>query len=645
MTPDNTATFDRAADLFERGEVKAAARMCLELCRENAADRDAHILLANCHLELGSPNKAVATLQHLAKVRADDPVTLFELASVLAKTERLQEALERVSKALTMAPGLSPAWFLQGDLLVAVGRFAEAKLSYERAENSDPFVAELNEARQHLAEGRPAQAKTLFESVVKRDPHHSPAILGLASLAISAGEEQAALELLRLVEQRTGSWPRFLLGKANFLVQIGSWGEAAMLLVKALKIVPNDVMLWNQLATCAELLGDYERAREAYRRSLQFDAQQVRPAIALANIDRITGETARAIAQYEALTGNLASAPEAWWSLANLKTYVFDAEQHQKMQLAYENCVIHSMEREALGFALAAFHESQGNHAKAFEFLVEANATHAAREPFDRQVFESFVEGVCQRSPACADTDSNVSALDASPIFIVGLPRSGSTLLESILSAHSQVESTMELPFIGRFASLLRRVRYDQLSVADIDAMRRDYLMLSRPYRSGKPFFIDKMPNNFLHIDLIRRLFPESKIIHIERDPLDNGFSLFKQRFASGQTFAYCLADIGIFIRGYQKVMAHFNRAYDGHILNVSYENLVRQPVPVIDQLLRFCELPVEAGCYQPHEVDRHIRTPSSEQVRQPINATSVGAWQNYRQQLSSLMEALEQTS
>jgi hypothetical protein len=345
---------------------------------------------------------------------------------------------------------------------------------------------------------------------------------------------------------------------------------------------------------------------------------------------------------------------EAYWSLANLKTYRFDVPEIEAMRSALTRAELRDEDRYHLEFSLGKALEDGGDFAASFDHYTKGNALRRKSTGYSADETTAHM----QRSKALFTRDffaervgSGASAPD--PIFVVGLPRAGSTLIEQILSSHSQVEGTMELPDISHLARELggQKLR-DEVSkypetLAGLDrerlrALGEAYIARTRVQRkTDRPFFIDKMPNNFAHLGLIHLILPNAKIIDARRHPMANCFSAFKQHFARGQTFTYDLGELGRYYRDYVELMAHFDAVLPGRVHRVHYERMVADTEGEVRRLLAACGLPFEDACLRFNETERAVRTASSEQVRRPIFTDAVEQWRNYEQWLGPLRDAL----
>jgi hypothetical protein len=344
---------------------------------------------------------------------------------------------------------------------------------------------------------------------------------------------------------------------------------------------------------------------------------------------------------------------DAYWSLANLKTYRFADDEIARMRAAEAAPDTQIDDRFHLCFALGKALEDSAEYAASFIYYERGNALKKAQSRYRAESTERNAR--LQISVCTAEFFSarqGFGCASAEPIFIVGLPRAGSTLLEQILASHSQVEGTTELPEIPRLAQELQgrdsadaNPRYPgvlgDLSAADFERLGETYLAATRTYRVGKPRFIDKMPNNFRHIGLIHLLLPNARIIDARREPLACCFSNFKQLFASGQEFTYSLEDIGRYYRSYVELMQHWDAVLPGKILRVQHEEVVADLEGNVRRILDFCALPFESGCVEFYKTERSVRTASSEQVRQPIFKEGLEQWRCFEPWLDPLQDAL----
>ncbi|RMA79476.1 tetratricopeptide repeat-containing sulfotransferase family protein [Umboniibacter marinipuniceus] len=333
----------------------------------------------------------------------------------------------------------------------------------------------------------------------------------------------------------------------------------------------------------------------------------------------------------------------AFWSIADLKTRAFHDDEIAALEQFIERFESQPEVRYLADFAMVKVLESRGDYEAAFNSAQRANNIAWQLQPFDPAAFQQFVMQNAQ-----TPWHSKLSSNEAAPIFIVGMHRSGSTLLEQILAAHSGIEATDELPYIRRFAHQLEQAKlskaFSELDEKALDGMAQQYLEQAQAHQPGfSGTLIDKEPTNFLHIGLIFSLFPKAKIINIVRDPRDNAMAVYKQYFAKGNEYSNALEGIAFYWQGYATLMRHWQAQYGDKILNVSYEALTDNPENQIARLFAYLDKPLEPACLKFYESDRPVLTPSSGQVRQPINKRSVGAWEKYKEPLGQHAQVLTQ--
>jgi hypothetical protein len=379
--------------------------------------------------------------------------------------------------------------------------------------------------------------------------------------------------------------------------------------------------------------------------------------LAIGNALKTTGKTQEAIDSYRYATTAKSGFGEAFWGLANLKTYRFTDAELELMQKHEKSSTVAPADRYHLCFALGKALEDRRRFSESFDYYERGNALKKATLSHRPEVLERAAR---QQAAFCTaeffESRKTFGCDSAAPIFIVGLPRSGSTLIEQILAAHSQVDGTLELADIPRLAQELRssepaaRLGYPgvlgALTAAMCKGYGEKYLWDTAPYRAARtgaprPRFTDKMPNNFQYLDLVQLILPNAKILDVRREPLACGFSIYKQLFANGQRFAYGLEDIGRYYRMYVELMAHWERVLPGKILRIQYEDVVGDLEPSVRRILDFCGLEFEPACVEFHRNRRNVHTPSSEQVHLPIYKEGIDQWRHYERWLAPLKRAL----
>jgi len=411
--------------------------------------------------------------------------------------------------------------------------------------------------------------------------------------------------------------------------------------------------LQNLYATAAVGLGEHERAIGLYRELLEGTAADADLHLSIAHALKTMGSRDLAVESYRQAASCRRGFGDAYWSLANLKTYRFTDQELAEIRAFQSDRSLPPVDRQHLCFALAKALEDRGEFAESYRYYEEGNALKRAQSAYSAELIERNTRQqieIC--TPELFLRLEGAGAPDPDPIFIVGLPRSGSTLLEQILASHSQVEGTQELPNVQQIVGNLRgrdpdpsNPRYPHI-LADMSAdefrqLGAQYIAATRVYRTGKPLFIDKMPNNFRHIGLIHLMLPRAKIIDARREPMACCFSNLKQLFAKGQEFTYGIEDIARYYRTYLELMRHWDHVLPGRILRIHHEDVVDDVEGNVRRILDFCGLDFEPQCLEFHKTQRSVRTASSEQVRQPIFREGLDQWKNFEPWLGPLESAL----
>jgi tetratricopeptide (TPR) repeat protein len=501
----------------------------------------------------------------------------------------------------------------------------------------------LIEAAVALNENRLDVAERLLKPHLKEDPFDVRAMRMLAELAVRIGRMRDAENLLRRAVELAPEWTAARANLALILGRMGRPAEALELLEDVFALEPDDAGHWNLKAATLGRLGEFDEAIELYRAVLDRSPNQPRVWLSYGHMLKTVGRQADGVAAYRRAIELKPSLGEAWWSLANLKTLRFDEADVEAMRTALGTPGLTDEDRLHLNFALGKAVHDAGPADEAFSYYSEGNALRLKLRPFngdaitklvDRSI-EAFTKEMLAQPGGCDAPD---------PIFIVGMPRAGSTLIEQILSSHSMVEGTSELPDLPAIArksgSYVKDAR--EMSGEDRRSAGEEYLKrASVQRRTDRPFFIDKLPNNWMFVPFIHLVLPNAKIIDARRHPLGCCFSNFRQHFARGQDFAYDLQDLGYYYADYVRLMAHVDDMLPGRVHRVIYEWMVDDTEAEIGALLDYCGLPFEPACLSFYETDRAVRTASSEQVRKPIYRNATEEWQRYDQFLEPLKKAL----
>ena len=611
-------------------------------------------LLAAARRGLGDGAAALAILQPLAAQQPRAAAVHFELGLTLGALGQATAATQAISRALILDPGRIHAWRDLGDALTLAGDTAAADDAYARhiqASVNDPALVDAAGA---LCDGRLAVAENLLRPYLKEHPTDVGAIRMLAEVGARLGRYEDAQALLaRCIELAPG----FDAARHNYASALQRLLRPAEALAQIDILLARDARNPNYRALRAAALsqvGEYLAAIGEYEALLRDYPSLPKGWMSYGHTLKTVGRQADAVDAYRRSITQLPNLGEAYWSLANLKTFRFDAADMAAMRAQLANGAISDEDRLHLHFALAKALEDAGDDAEAFDHYVLGNALRRKSLSYDAdETTDQLARSRTLFTKAFFAARAGYGYDAPDPIFIVGLPRAGSTLVEQILSSHSQVEGTMELPDLGAMARRLGgktrpadvTAYPETLANLDADTVRalgEEFLARTRIQRKlGRPFFIDKMPNNFAHLGLIQMILPKAKIIDARRHPMGCCFSGFKQHFARGQGFTYDLTDIGRYYADYVALMAHFDAVLPGRVHRVIYEAMVADPERQVRALLDYCGLPFEASCLAFYKNTRAVRTASSEQVRQPIFTDGVDHWRRFEPWLEPLKAAL----
>lgn len=608
-------------------------------------------LLGSALLAQDKVPEAVRALERVAAAAPQFWLARTDLARAYRSAGRLEEARAELRRVVAAAPALDAAWLAYGDVLVDLEKYPDARFAYERARLTDPYRARIEEATRALtAEDRKA-AETIFRDILKIDASHVGALCGLAAVSLTVSRARDAERLLRHALKQSAHLPLAWRGLCQTLVDLGRLPEAEAAVRRLLRIEPQNGKNWVLLGNvCARLMRQPE-ALQAFEEAMRLNPAEVRLPLSIGHLQKTLGDRRASEESYKACLRIDPAFGEAYWSLADLKNYRFSDAEIAAMQALLRGEGGEDNDQAQLHFALGRAHEQREQYARAFEHYAAGNARRRKTAPFDIALFEDKTRRV--RSVFDADLFARLAAHgheDPAPIFIVGLPRSGSTLVEQILASHSRVEGTFELPNV---LTIVRELDHSDAAhdaypeivrtvpPAEFAALGRRYIEETSPLRTGRERFIDKMPNNFSHIGLIHAMMPRATIIDVRRHPLDACFSTFKQYFAEGQSFSYDLEHLGRYYRAYLSLMDHWDEVLPGKVLHLGYEALVGDPATHIRRLLEHCGLAFEPACLAFHETRRPVRTASAEQVRQPLYTSGVGYWKHFEAELEPLRRAL----
>ena len=648
------AVFDEALERVNAGNPREAERICREAVQRNPKDVNMLGLLGAVLVKMRRLGEAEQVLRRTVSLAPTFAKPHEDLGFVLLELERHDEAVEVLQKAVRLDPKLEFAQFNLGKALAMTGKGEEADEAFEASFSLSPERKLLAQAARLHREGKLEEAEKLYRQALKDNPDNVDAMRMLAMLAAALKHFDDAERLLRRAVALAPDYLAAVIDLGRVLKEQDRFEEAIDCFKKAIGINPNNPQTHFLLAGAYAPAALNHEAVNEYRRTLELSPQHPGALLGLGNALKTIGRPDEAIRAYHDCISVKPNNGETYWSLANLKTYRFTDEQLAEMEkrVGEKGAAGEKSEVNFL-FALGKAYDDRQDYGRAWRYYERGNNKQRMLVQYDPVHTETINDGIIEVfDKALLEEKGGSGHTDPAPIFILGLPRSGSTLIEQVLASHSRVEGTSELPYLGRVATSLNRNRPDgvnypeavrELGPENLAALGEDYIRYAQLHRTeGKPHFIDKMPNNFPTIGFLHLILPDAKIIDARRHPLDACVGNFRQHYARGQTFAYDLADIGEYYLQYQRMMDHWHEVLPGRVLTVQYEEVVTDFENQVRRILEYCRLPWEEDCTRFHETERPVRTASSEQVRQPIYTAALNFWRNYEAHLGELVEILE---
>ena len=644
---------EHARKLLENSRIVESEKYTKKILDDYPDNAEALYVLAVCQRYLNRLENALTTLNKLKKIRPGYGRAFQEEGHVSKKAGYISQAQRAYRHAVSLNNSLIASWKGLTDILKVKGKINEAKITEFEYEKLKALPVELLSVRNMIAEGKNFHAEKLCRKFLIENKKNVEGMRLLASLGVAADilddaefllekaleyephnnfarndymevlyrkqKYKESLKQAELLKQNEPNNLKFQIAYANQLVAVGKYKQALKIYDAVIKVLPDDPELNLVHGHALKTMGNVDKAILAYRRSYKSRNDY----------------------------------GDSFWSLANLKTYKFTEDEVKLMIDKEKAATTLQVDKIHLNFALGKHFEDIKNFDKSFQYYANGNSIQKSAQNYDKKQMAYLLDlqkNYCDKSLFKKLEGCGYDAPD--PIFIVGLPRAGSTLLEQILASHSLVDGTLELPNIPSFAyTLAGRKMMDEtpdypenlnnLNNNKLKELGKRYIEETRIHREKSPFFIDKMPNNFRHIALIQIILPNAKIIDARRNPMGCCFSGYKQLFASGQNFSYDLTDIGDYYKNYVKLMDHWDKVLPEKVLRVQYENVVDNLEYEVTRILDYCNLPFEDSCINFHKTKRNVRTPSSEQVRQPIYKSGLEQWKNFEPWLGPLKESL----
>ena len=655
---DPQQQFFKALAALREGDLESCESICQRLLAINPREVNTLRLQAQVWHKRGELARAEAGFKAALSIANDFAHAWADLGKVQFSLEKNLLAEQSLRRALQLNSALKGASKLLAEVLEKQGKTTQSAVVKQVNQQHQILKEKVVEAYRlstGAAEDKgPERGETLCKEVLQADPEHVGAKEFLINRALETGRARWAEELSRSLVRKMPEQSKWWLKLSSALARQDQLVEAQEAVQQVLSIEPD-------LEEARMLLGSifvrdnrFADALSQYDAVLQQNPNNIAALAQKGSALKTLGRQHESIQCLRRCMELDRSFGEAAWSLSNLKTYRFSDDEvvNIKAVLAVEN--LKDKDAVHFNYALGKAYEHRQQWDQAFAAYQTANRIKQQSAIWNADEFSAQVDQIIATfTPQLLQQHHNSGVDDSSPIFVLGLPRSGSTLQEQILSSHSQVEGTRELPYIPWIAQRLNRkpnpmcqdnypLGAGQLEADQWQLLGTQFLAQAKRHRQTEaPFFIDKLPNNFLYVGLILLAMPNAKIINTVRNPMDNCFGCFKQLWAEGQNFTYDLEDLGRYYRDYHRLMAHWQAIFGDKIFSVNYEAVVANLETNVQELLDYCGLPMEEQCLRFHETERAVNTASSEQVRQPIYSSAVAYWRHFEEHLQPLKDAL----
>jgi len=655
VTPEQQ--FNDAVSQLRAGNAQMAAKLCDLYLQKSPTDANFLCLAARAAIALRDYERSRAYLRSALQHFPD----LAIAHETLGDLELLQHNQAAAIRCYEQAMRIDPARALIHDKIDKAREMptsaAADKPPVNRTQQAAPtqtiaFQDEILEAAAAEQRGDPKAAEMIYRNILKRDPNHVEAARLLAAVAVANRRFRDAEVFLRKALSSAPTYARAWVDLTNVLRELDRFEEAIDCARTVLQLAPKQVESHILLAGALAAAGSNEESIASYRDALRLAPDRAGAHSGLAHMLKTVGDTSAAIASYRQAIAAKPAHAEAYWSLANLKTFRFEQSEVETMHRLLDDKSLDDEAHCQIHNALGLEYEARGDFSEAFQHFEQCNKLRRRSETYDPVDTESVHDRLIELfNREFIEKNAGVDDFAVTPILIVGLPRSGSTLIEQILASHPLVDGTHELGELGKVIHELRRSRgrkerfpevLANLTLNDWQAIGAEYLRRTEVFRGGAPYFIDKNPNNFIYAGVMRLALPNTRIIDARRHPMDSCFGSFKQLFASGQPFSYDLVELGEYYLQYDRLMQHWHSVLPDYICETHYESVVADLEAEVRRLLDFCGLPFDEQCLKFHETRRAVRTASSEQVRQPIYSTSVNLWRNFESHLSELIHILK---
>ena len=651
--PEKDANIRQALDYLRHNRPLRAEEACRDYLNKNPGCTDHIRLLSLALMKQNRVAEAEEQLRFALSLNPDFPQLHEDLGSALALQSRFDEAIPEFEKAIQLQPALPLAQRKLGHALAAAGRGVEADEAFHEYIDRDPERTAIIKGIELQRDGKRDEAIGIFRDVLKGNSNNVNAMRHLA-VCYWHGEKRLhdAEALLRRATQIAPDFTGVWLSLGGLLMEMNKYTDAIAAFEKATQLEPKKAEAWSGLGSAYARAMYPEKAVQAFERSIAIKDGAPGILSAYAWELKTLGDQAAALKAYRRAIKAKPNYGPAYWSMANLKIFKFKDEEVETMLEQVRGEELTEVEDIHFRFALGKAMEDKKDYDQAWHFYHTGNQRQRMTveyQPLDIEGRQTAIKKVFDRQLLNERAGVGYDAPD--PIFIVGLPRSGSTLVEQILASHSQVEGTSELPVLGKIAESIGRYRTDgirypdavrDLRDKDLRAYGKQYIEESQRHRlTEKPLFTDKLPNNFPLMGFAHLILPNAKIINARRHPFDSCLGAYKQLFGHGQNFTYDMLDLAHYYQQYDVMMKHWHDVLPGKVLDVHYEETVTDLEGQVHRILDHCGLPFEESCVRFHETERAVKTASSEQVRQPIYTGALGKWRRYENHLGIWQEHL----
>jgi len=636
--------FKNAIDLFKDNKVNDALEQLDEILKVYPEDKDSLDLIILIYIKTNKPNNAIQFVNRCISLFPDDITYLEKKYKLLTFIGDQNAALDCLITLNKISPTIESIREIS-NIYIDKGEIEKSEETIQDFFESNKLYSELYKGIRHVKAGRNKLAEEAYKNVLKKDKNNVDALRLLGLLAFKQNNYPIAEKLFIRGIQLNPTFKLLWENLAKCFRLQNKFQQAQKAFENLLKLDPNNLEAMGALGTIHIRLSNFDEGIKIYQTLLKQNNKNPRVHLSLGHAQKTVGNRSESEQSYINAIKNFPLCGEAYWSLANLKTYKFSNEQIKSMESALKEN-IHDLEKIQMLFALGKAYESNKNFDVSFKYYEEGNWLHRKTLDYNAQLNSDSIDKTIEFfNKNTNKLNFNGGNKTKDPIFILGLPRAGSTLIEQILSSHSLIEGTQEHHNIMTIGRKIRSINNtDNYTDSLFELKDEDILEYGNKYinetiwsRKEKNFFIDKMPNNFPYIGLIKMILPNAKIIDARRNPLDGCFSCFKQFFAKGQHFTYDLDDIARYYKDYEKIMLFWNSIFPDSIYKIVYEDVIENPESEVKKLLNYLELDFEESCMDFYKSKRPVKTASSEQVRQPIYKSGVNYWKNYEDNLTVL--------